>query len=70
MENLYCIITGGKPMTLRIKLLLRLLNLVLLESIYKMFGIDQVIIVGLVLVVADLDSIAEELHKFFRKDCK
>lgn len=70
MQNLYCLITGGKPMNIKLKLFLRLLNLLLLAVIRQLWGIDWVIIVGLVLVVGDLDSIAEELHKKFSKgDC-
>jgi hypothetical protein len=69
MENLYCTITGGKPMNARLKLLLRLLNLIVLGLIRQFFGMDWVVIVGFVLVVADLDSIAEELHKWLSKKC-
>jgi len=70
MENLYCVITGGKPMTIKLKLLLRLLNFVILAVVKQLWGIDWVIVVGLVIVVADLDSIAEALQGKFGKDCK
>lgn len=70
MENLYCIITEGKPMTVKLKLFLRLLNFVILAIVKQFWGIDWVIVVGLVIVVADLDSIAEALQGKFGKDCK
>lgn len=69
MENLYCTITGGRIKTMRLKLFLRLLNLIILLVIHQMFGMDIVIIVGLVIVVADLDEIAESIQKKIKEKC-
>lgn len=54
---------------MRVKLLLRLLNLILLSLIYICFGIDWVIVLGLVVVVADLDQIAEMIEKKMENKC-
>ena len=70
MENLYCTITGRRAETMKLKLFLRLLNLLVLGLIRQFFGMDWVFIVGFIILAADLDHIAEVIDRKFGKHCK
>lgn len=72
MENinqLVCLI-GGKELSMKLKLFLRLFYAILVVTVYKLFGIDWVIVMSLIVIVADLDSIADSIHKLRDKTCK
>lgn len=53
----------GKDLPMKIRIALRIINGIIIVAIYKKFGLDWVIVYSLIVVVADVDSIAEKMEK-------
>lgn len=69
MNTLVCAITGKRSDDMRVKVFLRLLNAVIIVFIKMHAGIDWVVAYGLIIVITDLDSIAENIEKKWGGKC-
>lgn len=68
MDNLYCTLTG-RTIGMKLKILLRIIFILVLVNVKIWFGMDWVLIVAAVVIVSDLDSIADSLGDRMKKDC-
>lgn len=62
INQIYKAVTG-KDLPMKVRIALRVINGIAIILIYKKFGLDWVIVYSLILVVSDLDSIAEKMQK-------
>ena len=70
MNNLYCTLTGRYPETMKIKILLRITLFIALILVRALFGMDIAVILISIIVVSDLDEIADTMSKKSKKECK
>ncbi len=62
INQIYKVVTG-RDLPMKVRIALRVINGIAIILIYKKFGLDWVIVYSLILVVSDLDSIAEKMQK-------
>jgi hypothetical protein len=64
----YCAIVG-KELSMRVRIILRIINAIIIVVLYTIAGVDWVIVYGLIVVIADIDAIAEYLEKKGKDAC-
>jgi hypothetical protein len=58
----------GKGIPMKFRIAVRVINATIVILIYNKLGIDAVIVYTAIVLMTDLDSIAEQLEKKFQKD--
>lgn len=58
----------GKGIPMKFRVMVRVVNALIVIVLYEKGGVDWVIVYSLIVVMSDLDSIAEKLEKKYKKD--